>query len=204
MFTNLEEDVKNNKRKIKYSFFEFSMIANIYRAIIKAELTENYVNSIILFQKSEFNYTISYYYKYLMKLINKSFKYIINKIQKVEYESDDTFKQIKVEIKSIYDILTRDIPYSEIYCLSDENQLNILQVNDNDFFKVKYIMENYINETDEKLDKIIYNIYEQEWEIEEGDEYALTMRYYLENKMFGKFIETYYKPIDKEEFFDLN
>ena len=179
MFTNLEEDVKNNKRKIKYSFFEFSMIANIYRAIIKAELTENYVNSIILFQKSEFNYTISYYYKYLMKLINKSFKYIINKIQKVEYESDDTFKQIKVEIKSIYDILTRDIPYSEIYCLSDENQLNILQVNDNDFFKVKYIMENYINETDEKLDKIIYNIYEQEWEIEEGDEYALTMRYYL-------------------------
>ena len=22
--------------------------------------------------------------------------------------------------------------------------------------------------------------------------------------MFGKFIETYYKPIDKEEFFDLN
>ena len=47
MFTNLEEDVKNNKRKIKYSFFEFSMIANIYRAIIKAELTENYVNSII-------------------------------------------------------------------------------------------------------------------------------------------------------------
>ena len=80
IFTNFEEDVKNNKRKIKYSSFELSMIANIYRAIIKAELTENYVNSIILFQKSEFNYTISYYYKYLMKLINKSFKYIINKI----------------------------------------------------------------------------------------------------------------------------
>ena len=80
IFTNFEEDVKNNKRKIKYSSFELSMIANIYRAIIQAELTENDFNSIILFQKSEFDYTISYYYKYLMKLINKSFKYIINKI----------------------------------------------------------------------------------------------------------------------------
>ena len=204
IFTNFEEDVKNNKRKIKYSSFELSMIANIYRAIIQAELTENYFNSIILFQKSEFDYTISYYYKYLMKLINKSFKYIINKIQKVKYESDDAFKQIKEEIKSIYDILTRDLPYSEMNCLSDERQLNILQVNESDFFKVKYIMEDNIKETDKKLDKIVYNIYEIEWEIEKGDEYALTMRFYLENKMFGKFIETYYKPIDKGKFFDLN
>ena len=204
IYTNLSIDVDNNKENIKYSLFEFSMIGSIYRSIITAELTENYFNSIILFQRSEFNYTISYYYNYLMKLIDKSYKYIINNIQISEYDLNNTIKERKEEIKSIFDILTRNISYSENEYLTIEKQINILQVNDNDFFRVKYIMEKNIQETDEKLEDMVEDILKSEISIGQGDEYSLAMRLYLENKELGKLIDTYYKPIDKEEFISLN
>ena len=204
IYTNLLNDVRNNKKKIRDSLFEFSMIGSIYKSIIEVELTENYFNSIMFFQRTEFNYTISYYYNYLIKLINKSYKYIINKIQTKEYDYNDTIKERKKEIKSIYDNLIGDISYSENNYLTISKQLEILQVNESDFFKVKYIMEKNINETSEKLDNMISDIFEHETEIGEGDEYSLTMRFYLENKELGKLIETYLEPIDKEEFISLN
>ena len=40
--------------------------------------------------------------------------------------------------------------------------------------------------------------------LDEGDEYILVMRYYLENKEHGKLIEQYYEPLDKGEFIYLN
>lgn len=180
------------------------MIGSIYKSIIEVELTENYFNSIMFFQRTEFNYTISYYYNYLIKLINKSYKYIINKIQTKEYDYNDTIKERKKEIKSIYDNLIGDISYSENNYLTISKQLEILQVNESDFFKVKYIMQKNINETSEKLDNMISKIFEHELEIGPGDEYSLTMRLYLENKELGKLIETYLEPIDKEEFISLN
>ena len=93
---------------------------------------------------------------------------------------------------------------SEVYYLKLENQLNILQVSDSNFFKVKYIMENNIKDIDGKLEYMIGNIFEYEQEIRPGDEYTLTMRLYLENKQLGKLIQTYYEPIDKEELIYLN
>ena len=204
IYTNLTNDVEKNKEKIKYSLLEFSMIGSIYKSIISQELTENYYDSIILFQRSEFNYTISFYYNYLMKLIDKSYKYIINKIQINEYILNDKIKESKEDIKSIYDILTMNIYNSELYYLTLENQLNILKVNDSNFFKVRYIMENNIKGIDKKLEDMINDIYEQEYEIPFGDEYSLTMRFYLENKELGKLIQTYYEPIDNEELISLN
>ena len=40
--------------------------------------------------------------------------------------------------------------------------------------------------------------------LDQGDEYSLVMRYYLENKELGKTIEKYYEPLDKGEFIYLN
>ena len=204
IYTNLTNDVKKNKEKIKSSLFEFSMMSTIYKSIITQELIENYYNSIILFQRSEFNYTISYYYNFLMKLLDKSYKHIINKIQIKEYNLNDIIKERKEEIKSIYDILINNIYNSEVYSLKLENILNILQINESNFFRVKYIMENNIKNIDDKLEDMIDNIFEQELDLEYGDEYTLTMRFYLENKELGKLIQNYYEPIDKEEFISLN
>ena len=199
IYLNLTIDVKNNINNIKYNLFEFSNIGSIYRSIITQELTENFFNSTILFQRSEFNYTISYYYKYLIKLVDKSYKYILNKILTGEYAFNDTIQERKEEIKKIYDILIAEIAYSEIHYSEIENQLNILQVNENDFFEVKYILKNNVEEIKEKLEIMIDDIADYELDIDEGDEYSLAMRYFLENKEFGKLIQKYYEPIDKEE-----
>jgi len=92
-----------------------------------------------------------------------------------------------------------EIAYSEIHYSEIENQLNILQVNENDFFEVKYILKNNVEEIKEKLEIMIDDIADYELDIDEGDEYSLAMRYFLENKEFGKLIQKYYEPIDKEE-----
>ena len=199
IYLNLKSNVEKNKDNIKYSLFEFSMIGSIYKSIISQELTENYFDSIVLFQRSEFNYTISYYYNYLIKLVDKSYKDILNKIQIREYAFNDTMQDKKSQIKNIYDILIQDIENSVIKYSKIENQLNILQVNDSDFFIVKHIMEKNIEETDKKLENMIYDIFEQEYDLDGGDSYSLAMRYYLENKELGKLIQVYYEPIDNEE-----
>jgi hypothetical protein len=206
MYISLFNDVANNTLNIKYSLFEFSMIGSIYQTIITTDLIKDYYDSIILFEKSEMNYTISYYYNYLIKLINKSYKYIINKIQINEYMFNDNLKERKQEIKNIYNIFIDDIIYSENYCLNEKNQLNILNINESDFFLIKSIMEKNIKETNETIADMNDKIAEYEFDLPLGDDYSLVMRLFLENKELGKFIETYYAPIDKEEeeFFYLN
>ena len=121
-----------------------------------------------------------------------------------EYISNDKIKENKEEIKSIYDNLTMDIYNSEIYYLTLKNQLNILKANDSNFFKVEYIMNNNIKDIQEKLKVLIDDITDNEEDIKPGDEYTLTTRFYLENKEFGKLIQIYYEPIDKEELIILN
>ena len=96
-----------------------------------------------------------------MKLIDKSYKYIINKIQIKEYLFNDKIEERKEEIQYIYDILTNNINNSGFYYSTLENQLNILQVDDNNFFKVKYIMENNIKDINGTLEELIVDIYGQ-------------------------------------------
>ena len=204
IYLNLTNDVKNNRGNIKYSLFEFSSIGSIYRSIITQELTKNFFNSTVLFQRSEFNYTISYYYNYLLKLVDKSYKYILNKIQTREYAFNDTIQERKEELKNIYDIFMKEIEDSVIYSSNIKNQLKILQVSEDDFFEIKYILDNNVNEIKDKLEDMVDEICDYELDIDEGDEYSLAMRFYLENKEYGKLIQIYYEPIDKEELIYLN
>ena len=200
----LARDIRNNRNNISYSMFEFTEMAEIYRTIIQVDQTDNYFNSIILFQREELNYTISYYYNYLMKLINKSYKYIIQKIPTNENDFNDILKERKKELKNYFDDIKEEIADSEFEYVSIENQLNILQTNEKDFFKVKYLLDKNKNETEETLEKAIEDIWSFEMFLEPGDQYSLVMRYYLENQEFGKSIEQYYEPVDKGEFLYLN
>jgi hypothetical protein len=54
------------------------------------------------------------------------------------------------------------------------------------------------------LEDINEEIFSYEVFFNEGNEYSLVMRYYLENKELGKTIEKYYEPLDKGEFIYLN
>ena len=204
VYRTLLRDININSENIKYSMFEFSNMAENYRTIIGTDLTENYFNSIIRFEKSELNYTISHYYNYLLKLIDKYYKYTIQKIWSDVDDFNNILVEKKLEIKNNFDNITQIIYNSEINYLSTKNQLDILGLNETDFFKVKHILKQNINETNDILEGIIDEIFVFEMFLEPGDEYSLVMRFYLENKELGKLIEQYYEPIDRGEFIYLN
>ena len=59
VFMTLVSDIKKNEDDIKYSMYEFTNMAENYKTIIETDPLENYFNSIILLENSEFNYMIS-------------------------------------------------------------------------------------------------------------------------------------------------
>jgi hypothetical protein len=63
----LYEEIKNNLTKFKNSMNEFSSFSQIYNSLIVQNITRLYYDSIEAHQKSEFNYTIGYYYNILNK-----------------------------------------------------------------------------------------------------------------------------------------
>ena len=204
LYETLEEDIDDNELDIKYSMYEFTNMAYIYKTLILTDLLENYYNSIIHFEKSEINYSISYYYDYFIKLIDKYYKYIIQNIPINADVYKDILTEKKLEIKNNFDNINKKISDSEINCLDIENQISILETNNNDFFKNKNLLTKNILKINTTLDDIIENIEIIETFIPEGDKYSLIMRYYLENKELGKLIERLYEPIDNGNFFYLN
>ena len=204
IYKTLSKDVLNNIYNIKDSILEFSNMAEIYRTIIKTDLAENYFNSIIFLEQSELNYQISFYYNYLIKLLDKYFKYINNKIEKNSFNLNNILSNKKFQIKNNFDNFTQNIIESEHFILNTENQSPFLQTNESDFFQVKHILQNNIQNTSDTLEEKVEEILFNELFLSDGDEYSLVMRYYLENKELGKFIEELYKPLDNDEYIYLN
>ena len=202
-FNTLKEDIKTNIDNLKYSMFEFTSITMATKTILQVDFIENYLNSIIYFQKSELDYTISYYYNYFYKLINKAYKYLINNIPQNDNNLNEILLERKEEIKNYFDSFFQDLSNSEVYYLSLDNQLNILKVNETDFFKVRSILLQNIKETDEVIEETIDGIALYEAYSNPEEDYTIVMRFFLENKEFGKLIEEYFDPIDKGEFFYL-
>ena len=205
IFATLLQDMQNNNESLTMSLFELSNMAEIIRTMFEIDLIENYYNSIILLEQSEFNYTISHYYDYFYKLVKRYYKYITQKIStKGEYDFNDILFERKTEIKNNFGNLFLQISDSEFDYINVEKQLDILNVTETDFFQVKYLLTKYRREISDKLEEINGNIFMLEMYSPNPDKYTLVMRYFLENKELGKFIELYYEPIDKGEFFYLN
>ena len=193
-YDTLSRDILAHSLDIKYSHFEFTEMAENYRTIIQVDQTENYYNSIILFERSELNYMVSYYYNYLMRLISKSYNYLMQNIEMYENDYNEILKERKAELTKSFNNIEIKIFLSEKQTI--DNQISILNVNETDFFNVKYILNKNVNETDNALQEAIDDIWRFEMFLDPGDRYSLVMRYYLENKEFGKLIEDYYNMFD--------
>ena len=89
LFKNLYKELNINLDNIKYTMYEFGIMGEAYQTILKTDLMTNYFNSILLFQQSEFNYTITQYYQYFYKLVNNSFTYILANLPREE--TDDNY-----------------------------------------------------------------------------------------------------------------
>ena len=72
---NLLNDISNKWIKIFYGTF-----ASIYKELIEQNIITIYFDSIETHQRSKFNYSIIYYYNYLMNIVQSTHQYIINKI----------------------------------------------------------------------------------------------------------------------------
>ena len=201
-FNTLLSQIEENYDKFKNSIYEFGVMAQIYETIIRQGITINYFDSIVLFQKTEFNYTISYYYNYFIKLVNEAYQYVLSKIPVNENGFNDILDQRKSEINLIFQNFINDIKKSQKDALSNENQLSILNVPSTNFFKVNNILTNNIATTSRLLKDSIRDI--EDYEGEEGNDISLISRFYLENRENGKQIEEFYDPVNHELFVYLN
>ena len=101
-FETLSDDIFYNALGIKYSGSDFTQMAENYRIIIKTDHTENFYNSIMMFEKYELNYTVTNYYNYLIKTIDKSYNYILQKMPINENEYNELLKERKAELEKAF------------------------------------------------------------------------------------------------------
>ena len=195
-----------NYDQIKYTMYEFGIMGQIYQTILKTDLITNYFDSIILFQKSEFNYTITHYYDYLYRLVNNSYTYVLANFPKDETEYNYIYMKRKNQTLAFFDRILENILISENTAINLENQKAILKVEEVDFFQMNSKIQKAIKDLDvyidDKIDDIIdLELFHNSLKI---TQHSLTTRYYLENKEFGKLLEEIYEPLEEGKFFYLN
>ena len=199
----LYDELQTNLDIFKNSINEFGLIITIYKSLILQNITKIYFDSIIIHQKNEFNYTISYYYNYLLKLVKSTHQYIINKIPINNVGFNNTIEQRKKEVNDLFNSLIQDIIYSKNLTLSENRIIYVLQVPKTNFFKVNNILSDNILKTNNSLSTIISNILMIR-NNKVNNEFSLTSRFYLENSINGKKVEEFYEQINNKGFVYLN
>ena len=205
-FNTLSSQINIKVQNIKYTMHEFIIMAEIYQDIIKENITWDYFESIVLFQKSEFNYTITQYYNYFYDLINNSYTYVLANFPKKEDDFNYFLMKIKDETINYYELILNNIVDSEKLTMNFDHQKSILNVKEYDFFKMNTSILNTIEVINTHInDKIddIWNteLFEGKLDITQN---SLTTRFYLENREFGKLLEALYEPLEQGTFFYLN
>ena len=201
-FNELKEILINNKNKFKNEITEFGIVALIYNSIISQNLTNIYFDSIIDQQKNEMNYTISFYYNFLLQNITSIYQTIFHQIPTNQEGFNNILDKRKKEIKEGFDGIFEIINNSKKTALNPAYQANSLLVSPQDFFKMNSILVKINKETKQSLSTITGEILE----IKNGksvDQFAYMCRFYLENSLNGWQIEDIYEPINSNEFIKL-
>ena len=202
-FDTLSDDVNNNLSEFKFSMNEFGLMALIYEAVISQNLTRIFYNSIIEHQKSEFNYTISYYYNFLSQNLTACYQYIFNQIPRNQEGFNNILDLRKKQVNEIFNELFKNITDSKSDALSLNKQIYVLGVSSSNFFSMNSILSKINNEISILLKykgTVLYRIKNGK----KNNEFSLASRFYLENSLNGLQIEEIYKPINENIFVYLN
>ena len=204
-FENLRKNVEKNLGNFKSSMNEFGIMALIYEAIISQNLTKTFYESIINHQKSEFNYTISYYYNILLRNITSVYQYVFNQIPTNQEGFNNITNLRRREVQNKFNQLLEKVKKSKSDSLSINYQIYVLQVSSSNFFNTNSIFSTNINGASSNLKNkgnIIYKLKNGK----KIDEMSLATRFYLENSLNGLQIEEYYQPINDDDslFISLN
>ena len=201
----LKKNATDNLNNFVHSIKEFGIMAIAYEAIISQNLTKTFYDSIIKHQKSEMNYTISYYYNCLIQNITSVYQYILNQIP-TNQEGFNTIINIwKNEVEESFSKILKEVEESKKDSLSMNRQLYVLKVSSSNFFGSDSILSNINQNTSNILQKKGLEIYVLNNK-KENDAFSFACRFYLENSLNGLQIEEYYKPVNEYDslFIDLN
>ena len=202
-FDMLEKEIRDNKNDFTSSLDEFVTMSIIYYSIITQNVSTQYFNSVIEERKNEVNYTISYYYNYLINLANSTNNYIINRIISNQNQFNYIVEHKKFIINDFFLNLMNNITLLKEESLSMEKQISTLGVATTNFFKSNNILNDHItylkNSLMEKMNKInsLRNNIPR-------DQYSLSAKIYKENIESAEKIKNLYSPINEGTFVILN
>ena len=202
-FKDLYIDIRNNLDNFKSSINELSNMAELYLSIFNTNITQNYFDSIEKHQKSEFNYTINYYYNILLTQVKSIHQYILNYLPSNQIGFNNIINKRKNEVNDIFNKLIRNIEDSLNESLNSVHQLNILNVTETNFFGINDILKKNNKIIYNNLTSILRNINKIK-NNKSNDEISLSEKFYLANSESGKQIEELYEQINKKEFIYLN
>ena len=203
LFEILKEKAEINKYNFKYSIREFGIMANIYKAIICQNLTKLFYNSIIEHQRTEFNYTINFYYNRFNKTITSIYQFIYNQIPTNDDGLNNIINLRKKQVNNTFNEIFNYIKESLYKALSFDRQIYVLSISPFNFFG----MDSLMSENIDNLNSLLTNIIKEINKIKNGkenDEYSLSSRFYSENSQNGLQIEEIYSPITDNIFVSLN
>ena len=199
-FNYLLSEVEQNKDNFKSTRYEFGIMAHAYESVITTNITKTYFESIEQFQRTEFNYTISFYYDYFIRIINEAYLYIVGNIPINKNGFSDILNQRKIEVKNNFNIFIKNINSSFNEIIDFKQQKYILHASEDDFFNVYTILSENIVSTSRYLQEIYESLYDFD---ATGDEYSVVSRFYLENSENGKQIEQFYSSVKDNSFVEL-
>ena len=202
LFSNLYQEVQNNLPKYKNSISEFGLIAIIYYNYLYTNISEGYYDLMTNHAKNEFNYAITYYYNYLLKVIKSENQIVMSKMPKYNIGFERVIEKIKDSINQMFSEINGSIIKSKDRDLSRYNQLYLLEVPETNFFNISYTLSNFRKQIKNKAEGITYQIYGLDNK-KKNDLYSYISRLYLENSLNGKQIYEFYKEVENKNFIDL-
>ena len=204
-FDLFKKDIINNKNLNNFnnSIYALYIISSIYEDIISHNVTKDIYDTIINHQKIQFNFSISSFYNYILKLVNSIYQYILNNIPKNEIGFNSILDKRKNEMHHVFSELIDKINKSKLDSLNIKEQKSILQIDDNDFFKINSIFSKIIEEISISLKNKVNNI-NGIIENKNIDELSFVSSLYLEDSQNGKHINETYEIINNEKFIHLN
>ena len=200
IFDSINKEIEDNINNIKSGTFEFGIMEQITSTIINNNITNNIFKSIINHQKNEFEYTISYYYNYLLRIIKSAYKYILNGVPTNKNGFNEIINLRKKEITEFFENLLNKINNLKKESCFPQKQLEVLQINEENFFDLNDILNDTINKNNESLTIKAMKPFNYFFD---NDEYSFINRFYLENSLVGKEIKELFKEIEDNTFIKL-
>ena len=199
VYDEIYGELNSNKNNFKSSLEEFLYLPRFYISTYTLNISYDYGETVVEKLKNEFIYTNKYYYNSLISNINQTYNYILNNFPNNEKPFDEILNLRKSEIKKIYENILKKINNSKNDVLDTDKQKSLLQINDNNFFKINDIISNHIKYFETAMNAKMESISSVVEEIlNECPEELMAAKFYLENSINGKHVKKLYSSINTD------